>query len=167
MCDFLYLEEMDEVAIFDTLTSAERAKQLSNPEGDAGLAVAEWLNERNRQGNAQAVALLGITSKGDIMCLRSGLVTVGWYPTSSPKQRTCIIQASISSPTMVEEALRFNAELVAAGRVSLHLRFGGADALRPRRASIVSSRSGDSFLGGCQPGGLSRRYVRVLRPWRR
>ena len=28
--------------IFEKLTAAERARQLANPEGEVGLAVAEW-----------------------------------------------------------------------------------------------------------------------------
>jgi hypothetical protein len=36
------------MAIFETLTSAERARQLANPEGEVGIAVADWLNENNK-----------------------------------------------------------------------------------------------------------------------
>ena len=48
------------MAVFEALTPAERAGQLRNPEGAVGLAVAEWLNETNRAGNARIVALLGV-----------------------------------------------------------------------------------------------------------
>jgi cyclopropane fatty-acyl-phospholipid synthase-like methyltransferase len=46
------------MTIFESFTLAEQAKQLRNPEGDIGLAVAEWLNRINRQANARAVDLL-------------------------------------------------------------------------------------------------------------
>lgn len=45
------------MTIFESLTLAEQAK-LRNPDGDIGLAVAEWLNRINRQANARAVELL-------------------------------------------------------------------------------------------------------------
>ena len=43
------------MAIFETLAPSERARQLANPEGAVGLAVADWLNENDKQGNAKAV----------------------------------------------------------------------------------------------------------------
>jgi hypothetical protein len=48
------------VAIFETLTPAEQARQLANPEGAVGLAVADWLNEINKQAIARSVASLGV-----------------------------------------------------------------------------------------------------------
>jgi hypothetical protein len=42
------------MTIFERLAPSERARQLTNPEGAVGLAVAEWLNENNNLGNANA-----------------------------------------------------------------------------------------------------------------
>jgi hypothetical protein len=36
------------MAVFETLTPAELARQLRNPEGDAGRAVADRLNETRK-----------------------------------------------------------------------------------------------------------------------
>ena len=46
--------------IFASLPLAEQARQLRNPEGKTGLAVAEWLNATNRQANRRAIELLGL-----------------------------------------------------------------------------------------------------------
>jgi ubiquinone/menaquinone biosynthesis C-methylase UbiE len=120
------------VAIFDSLTFAERAKQLSNPEGDAGLAVAEWLNERNRQGNAQAVAALGVMSGNQV--LEIGFGNGRTIPDVIAQAADVHYTGIDISPTMVEEALRFNAELVTAGRVSLHV--GSAERMPFAQASF-------------------------------
>lgn len=45
------------MAIFGTLTPAERASQLRNPEGEVGIAVADWLNETNKAANANISSL--------------------------------------------------------------------------------------------------------------
>jgi len=36
------------MTIFSSLSLAEQARQLRNPEGEVGLAVAEWVNDNNR-----------------------------------------------------------------------------------------------------------------------
>jgi hypothetical protein len=41
------------MAVFETLTPAEQARQLANPQGTVGLAVADWLYENNKEGNAK------------------------------------------------------------------------------------------------------------------
>jgi len=41
------------MAIFETLSPAERARQLGNPEGAVGLAVADWVNENKRIGSTR------------------------------------------------------------------------------------------------------------------
>ena len=50
------------MTIFSSLDLAEQARQLSNPEGSAGLAVAEWLNGNNRESVARALSLLELTT---------------------------------------------------------------------------------------------------------
>jgi ubiquinone/menaquinone biosynthesis C-methylase UbiE len=104
--------------VFDSLSSTERARQLRNPEGEVGLAVAAWLNETNRRGNAQVLAALGLEPRSQVLEIGFGngravpdvlaLVKDGHY-------------AGIDiSPTMVEEAKRFNAEFVTSGRAEFH-----------------------------------------------
>jgi hypothetical protein len=38
------------MSVMETLTPVQQAHQLANPNGDLGVAVAEWLNENNRAG---------------------------------------------------------------------------------------------------------------------
>src|SRR5208337_2874122 len=55
-----------DMAVFETLTPAEQARQLANPEGTVGLAVADWLYENNKQGLGYPFNRTGrFVSKGD------------------------------------------------------------------------------------------------------
>lgn len=113
------------MSIFQTLSLAERAKQLGNPEGALGLAVAEGLNESNKQGNARALRLLAL--KEDDHVLEIGFGNGRTVP-AVVTEATGITYAGLDiSPTMVEEAIRFNAALVEAGQASFHL--GSAEAM--------------------------------------
>src|ERR1700749_1886637 len=113
------------MAIFETLTPAERARQLANPEGAVGVAVADWLNENNKQANAKVVAQLSVEAGHHVLEIgfgngRTVPIVMG--------QASEVRYAGIDiSPTMVAEASRFNAELVAAGKASFHL--ASADAM--------------------------------------
>lgn len=55
------------MTIFERLAPSERARQLANPEGAVGLAVAEWLNENNNLGNANAAMLLTLKEGQNIL----------------------------------------------------------------------------------------------------
>jgi len=113
------------VTIFQSLSLAEQARQLRDPEGDTGLAVAAWLNETNRQANAQAVALLQLQPGNRVLEIGFGN---GRTVPDVVTQAAGVRYAGIDiSPTMVDEATRFNAALVAAGRASFHL--GSAESL--------------------------------------
>ena len=101
------------MAIFETLTPAERARQLGNPEGAVGLAVAEWLNENNKESNAKTVALPGIEPGNHVLEIGFGN---GRTAPDVIAQAADVRYAGIDiSPTMVEEASGFNAARVAAG----------------------------------------------------
>ena len=39
--------------VFENLSLSEQARQLRNPEGNVGIAVAAFLNYNNRHGYAQ------------------------------------------------------------------------------------------------------------------
>ena len=107
------------MAIFETLTPAKRARQLGNPEGAVGLAVADWLNENNRQANAETVALLGVEAGNHVLEIGFGNGRTALdVMAQAPNVRYTGIDIS---PTMVEEASHFNAAVVAAGRASFHL----------------------------------------------
>lgn len=113
------------MAIFETLTPAERARQLANPEGSVGLAVADWLNENNKQANARVVAQLAVEAGHDVLEIGFGN---GRSVPIVITQAHAVRYAGIDiSPTMVAEALAFNADLVQAGKASFHL--ASADAM--------------------------------------
>ena len=107
------------MAIFEKLTPAERARQLGNPEGEVGIAVADWLNETNKAANAKTVALLGVIA-GDHV-LEIGFGNGRTVPDVIGQAADVRYTGIDISPTMVAEASRFNAALVAAGKASFHL----------------------------------------------
>jgi len=107
------------LSVFSSLSPAEKARQLSNPEGPVGLEVAEWLNGNNRQANAAIIALLGIEPGCHVLEIGFGN---GRAASAVIDQSKDVRYAGIDiSPTMLEEAKRVNAALVAAGRASFHL----------------------------------------------
>jgi len=105
--------------VFGSLTPAEQARQLAHPEGQVGVEVAQWLNGNNREGNAQCIALLEL-QPGD------RVVEIGF---GNGRAAAEILHRAADvhydgidiSPTMVDEARRFNASLVAAKRARFHL----------------------------------------------
>lgn len=113
------------MSIFETLTPAERARQLANPEGPVGVAVADWLNNNNKQANAKVVESLSVEAGHHVLEIGFGNGrSVPIVMAQAPDVRYAGIDIS---PTMVTEASRFNATLVAAGKASFHL--ASADAL--------------------------------------
>ena len=107
------------MAVFGSLSPAEQARQLANPEGSVGLEVAEWLNENNRQSNAAVIRRLGVQPGNYVLEIGFGN---GRAAPDVIGQSTDVRYAGIDvSPSMFEEAQRFNPALVAAGRASFHL----------------------------------------------
>jgi len=107
------------MAIFSSLPPGEQARQLANPEGQVGIEVAEWLNGNNREGNARTLALLGVRT--GIHVLEIGFGNGRTAPDVLARAADVQYAGIDISPTMVDEATRFNAALVAAGRASFHL----------------------------------------------
>jgi SAM-dependent methyltransferase len=113
------LAKEDCMTIFERLAPSERARQLANPEGAVGLAVAEWLNENNNLGNANAAMLLTLKEGQNILEIGFGNGrTAPIVISQAPDIRYWGIDLS---PTRVAEALRFNLALVQAGKASFHL----------------------------------------------
>jgi ubiquinone/menaquinone biosynthesis C-methylase UbiE len=107
------------MTIFERLAPSERARQLANPEGAVGLAVAEWLNENNNLGNANAAMLLTLKEGQNILEIGFGNGrTAPIVISQAPDIRYWGIDLS---PTRVAKALRFNLALVQAGKASFHL----------------------------------------------
>jgi len=102
------------MSVFESLSSAERARQLRSPDGEVGLAVAAWLNETN----ARILATLGIEP-------RSQVLEIGFRNGRAAPDVLALAKdghyAGIDlSPTMVDEAKRFNAGFVTLGRAEFH-----------------------------------------------
>ena len=147
------------MTIFDSLTLAEQARQLRNPEGDIGLAVAAWLNETNRQGNGRAVELLDLQPGNHVLEIGFGN---GRTVADVVAQAAEVRYAGIDiSPTMVAEAARFNAALVAAGRASFHL--GSAESMPFADASFDRVFSTGVTYFWADPAGPLVEVRRVLR----
>ena len=106
------------MTVFESLSSAERAHQLRNPEGEAGLAVAIWLNETNRQPNVRILAALGIEPRSKV--LEIGFGNGRAVPDVLALAKDGRYAGIDISPTMVDEAKRFNARLVTLGRAEFH-----------------------------------------------
>jgi SAM-dependent methyltransferase len=107
------------MAVFETLTPEERARHLRNPEGAVGLAVADWLNENNKQATVKFVTSLNVKASNRVLEIGFGS---GRTAPDVIAQAADVYYAGIDiSPTMVAEASTFNAALVAAGRAAFHL----------------------------------------------
>jgi ubiquinone/menaquinone biosynthesis C-methylase UbiE len=106
------------VSVFDSLNSAERARQLRNPEGDVGLAVAAGLNETNRRGTAQILAALGLEPQSKV--LEIGFGNGRAVPDVLALAKDGHYTGIDISQTMAGEAQRFNAEYIASGRAEFH-----------------------------------------------
>lgn len=106
-------------AFFDSLSLAEQARQLANPEGPAGVEVARWLNRNNKEGNARTLGMLDLRPGQRVLEVGfgNGCVAADVVGAAPDVQYDGVD----ISPTMVEEARRANPVLVAAGRARFHL----------------------------------------------
>lgn len=148
------------MAIVETLTPAERARQLGNPDGAVGLAIAERLNETNKESNAKAVALLSIEAGNHVLEIGFGN---GRTVPDVIAQASEVRYAGIDiSPTMVEAARGFNAVLVAAGQASFHL--GSAERMLFADAAFDRVFSTGVIHFWTDPAACLAEVRRVLRP---
>jgi ubiquinone/menaquinone biosynthesis C-methylase UbiE len=148
------------MTVFETLTLAERARQLGNPEGAVGLAVAQWLNENNKQAIAKSVALLNVKPGNRVLEIGFGN---GRAVPDLIAQAADVHYAGIDiSPTMVAEASTFNAALVAAGRATFHL--GSAERMPYADDTFDRGFSIGVIHFWTDPAGCLAELRRVLRP---
>ena len=146
--------------IFASLPLAEQAKQLRNPEGKTGLAVAQWLNGTNRQANLRAIQLLGLETGHHVLEIGFGN---GRTVPDVLAQADGVRYAGIDiSTTMVEDAIRFNAASVAAGRASFQL--GSAERMPFADASFDRVFSMGVIHFWADAAGPLAEVRRVLRP---
>jgi ubiquinone/menaquinone biosynthesis C-methylase UbiE len=101
------------MTVFASLPAAEQARQLANPEGQVGIEVAQWLNGNNRDGNAKGTALLELQPGNRVLEIGFGNGRAAADIVSGAENVQ--YEGIDISPTMVDEARRFNAALVAAG----------------------------------------------------
>jgi ubiquinone/menaquinone biosynthesis C-methylase UbiE len=109
----------ENVISFGSLPPVEQARQLARPEGQIGIQVAAWLNANNRDGIARILGLLEVRAGEHVLEIGFGN---GRATSEVLGQAAGVQYEGIDfSPTMVEEARRFNAALVDAGRARFHL----------------------------------------------
>ena len=148
------------MSVFDSLSQAERARQLANPEGEVGLAVAEWMVEVNRQANGRIVRLLGIEPGNQVLEIGFGS---GRTAPEVVAQAEGVRYAGIDiSQTMVDEANRFNADLVTTGRASFHL--GSAEQMPFAAGTFDRAFSLGVVHFWAEPVEPLREVHRVMRP---
>jgi len=148
------------MTIFETLTPAERARQLANPEGAVGLAVADWLNENNKQANARVVAQLAVEAGHHVLEIGFGNGrSIPIVMAQAPGVRYAGIDIS---PTIVAEDASFNAALVQAASASFHL--AAADAMPFGDAGFDRVFSIGVVHFWTKPGASLAEVRRVLRP---
>ena len=107
------------MSVFNSLPPAEQARQLANPEGALGLEIAEWLNGTNAQANSHVLDALQLTPGCRVLEIGFGN---GRAAAQVAGRATAVRYEGVDiSPTMLDEAKRFNASLIASGHVSFHL----------------------------------------------
>ena len=98
------------MTVFASLPAAEQARQLANPEGQVGIEVAQWLHGNNRDGNAKCIALLALRPGNRVLEIGFGNGRAAADIVSCAEN---VQYDGIDiSPTMVDEARRFNAALL-------------------------------------------------------
>ncbi|MET0429330.1 MAG: class I SAM-dependent methyltransferase [Microvirga sp.] len=102
----------------EALTPAELARQLGHPEGEVGLIVAESLNSINHWVNEAIFHRLGLDFGSRVLEL--GFGNGHLIPGLMRHARGMSYVGIDKSPTMVDEAMRFNRTLVASGQAAFH-----------------------------------------------
>lgn len=106
------------MSILDTLGLEERARQLRDPTGTAGLAVADRLGEINLQGNTRIVNDLMIACDDHVLELGCGTANMASIVVN--KAQGVTYTGLDSSSTMIDAAGERNAALIEKGLMKLH-----------------------------------------------
>jgi ubiquinone/menaquinone biosynthesis C-methylase UbiE len=120
------------------LPPAEMARHLGRPDGDVGLAVTERLNRVNGNITAEAYRRLGLGA--GMRVLEIGFGNGHLLPDLLRLAPDLLYSGIDISPTMVDEARRFNAALVTPGQATFRL----ADAARIPASDANSTGSSRS-----------------------
>ncbi len=142
------------------LAPAEMARHLGNPEGEVGLAIGLRINNINGNITSETYRQLRLEPSMDV--LEIGFANGHLLPDllgHAPNMRYVGIDIS---PTMVEEARRFNAGLAASGQAAFHL--ASAERMPLASASIDRAFAVNVVYFWPDAVAVLREIRRVLRP---
>lgn len=143
-----------------TLTPAERARQLANPDGEIGIAIAISLNVGNKPLYDIVLPRLEMTSGCDV--LEIGFGNGRFVPDLMRLADRIAYRGIDISATMVGEATQANAALVAAGVARFQL--GSAEKIPFGDASFDRVFAIGVLHFWQDPAGQLAEIRRVLRP---
>src|SRR6266852_470940 len=104
------------------LTPAERARLLSKPEGELGVAIGRTMNENNAQVIEAAYRRLGVQAGDSVLEIGFGN---GQTLPILMRQADGLFYGGLDiSETMVSEALNFNRALIDTGQATFYLGSG-------------------------------------------
>jgi len=107
------------MADFSSLPPAELVRQLGKPEGAVGVDIARRMNTLNGRINEAVYDRLDLAA--GMRVLETGFGNGRLLPSLMQRAESLDYVGVDVSPTMVEEARRFNAPLVVAGRAAFLL----------------------------------------------
>lgn len=107
------------MSLLEALSPEELARQLRDPVGPSGLAVAEALGALNREGNVGIVARLALSPADQVLEVGCGLGGMAGVIVDSAKD-VCYTGLD-QSRTMIDAAADRHLDLIRTGRASFHL----------------------------------------------
>jgi SAM-dependent methyltransferase len=112
---------MEETAVVDlkTLSPGELARHFRKPDGDVGIAVAEYMNRLNQSATKAAYRRLELSDAHHV--LEIGFGNGGLVPLLLSMAQDIRYSGADISPTMVGEALVANRALTESGRADFRL----------------------------------------------
>lgn len=148
------------MSILDRLSPAERARQLRDPEGTLGIAVAHWLHKTNAALADKFVATLRVRAEEHVLEIGFG---TGWMAGRLLELVPDLVYCGVdSSRTMVEEAVRLNDDSVWTGSAAfLH---AAADHIPVEDGTFDCAFSLGVAHFWAEPVASLREIHRVLRP---
>ena len=151
------------MADFTTLAPAELVRQLGKPEGEVGVDVALRMNQLNLRINEAVYSRLDLAA--GMAVLEIGFGNGRLLPSLMQRADGLNYVGVDVSPTMVEEARRFNAPLVDVGQAAFHL----ADAVEIHRGERRGREAARLVSVGAQTprrerAGRPQQIVRLAEP---
>lgn len=106
------------MSIMEQLSLEERAQQLRSPTGVTGLAVADMLNELNREGNLGTVKELEVARDAQVLEVGCGTGSMARVVVSQAEGANYV--GVDSSSAMIEAACGRNSDLIRKGLADFH-----------------------------------------------